>query len=281
MGFVTFYENADYNTNTAGYERTYEIQIEDPLEIVLLNSIINPVPVRSIKNTTSYFITLYYKRNDLDAFGNYIYIDKSSDIPNVTTENLFSPGFNGIVLQKELPDTNNEFNTYITNNESKRKPYDKVNVVIMTTEFTDNAENVPTVDKYERVAVETIPSSKSSIIYQQLQEQNEIKEKECKENQENRTLLINLLKQQHDYCKYYTKQSVVKNTEYEIEKGRLEKRIQALEKTNKALREQGSNTNTTNNKDSTYLYLYFVFIIDLFMLFYILYKHKDYFVGMK
>ena len=115
MGFVTFYENADYNTNTAGYERTYEIQIEDPLEIVLLNSIINPVPVRSIKNTTSYFITLYYKRNDLDAFGNYIYIDKSSDIPNVTTENLFSPGFNGIVLQKELPDTNNEFNTFITN----------------------------------------------------------------------------------------------------------------------------------------------------------------------
>ena len=66
----------------------------------------------------------------------------------------------------------------------------------------------------------------------------------------------------------------------------LKKEIQNLEQSNQRFKtfkesmdEEVKDKDITNNKDLTYLY--FLIIIDLFMLFYILYKHKDYFVGMK
>ena len=117
MGEVTFFEKVGFK----GKRRTCDIDNEDFYHIILYENAEEPILIHSIRNETNYLVTLYYKK-DSNAFGgNYIYIKENlSDIREVKNEDLFgwskgvSPEFNGIVLQKLLPDRRYEFNTVLS-----------------------------------------------------------------------------------------------------------------------------------------------------------------------
>ena len=272
MGEVTLFEKVGHS----GKRRTYDIDNEDFYQILLYENAEKPILIRSIINKTNYFITLYYKK-DSNAFGgSYIYIKQHlNDIRKVTNEDLFgrskgvSPEFNGIVLQKLLPDRIYEFNTVLSTWYSEQ-PYGN-DVSDMRYSFKESDEpkesDKPNILNAFKFMMEQNPSDvqpmRSPIT--------------CKGTNKNLNELIKILSQQYDHC-----QKLLLNLD--SEQKQLEQKIQNLEQMNQRLKtfqqyEEVKDNDTTNNKDL--MYLYFVIIIDLFMLFYILYKHKDYFVGMK
>ena len=199
----------------------------------------------------------------------YIYIKQHlNGIQKVTNEGLFgrskgvSPEFNGIVLQKLLPDTSYEFKTVLSTWYSEQ-PYGN-DVLDMRYSLKESDEpTVPNILNPLNILMGHNPSDikpmRSPIT--------------CKQTSEDLNKLIKNLSQQYDECQ-----------KLDSDQKQLEQKIQALEQMNQRLKtfqqyEEVKDNDTTNNKDS--MYLYFLIIIDLFMLFYILYKHKDYFVGMK
>ena len=269
MAYVTFYEKFDYK----GKRRTCNIDNEDFYHILVYENAKEPILIRSIINNTNFFITLYYKK-DSNAFGgNYIYIKENlSDIREVKNEDLFgwskgvSPEFNGIVLQKLLPDRRYEFNTVLSTWYSEQ-PYGN-DVSDMRYSFKESDEpkesDKPNILNAFKFMMEQNPSDvqpmRSPIT--------------CKGTNKNLNELIKILSQQYDHC-----QKLLLNLD--SEQKQLEQKIQELEQMNQRLKtfqqyEEVKDNDTTNNKHS--MYLYFVIIIDLFMLFYISYKHKDYFV---
>ena len=265
MGEVTFFEKAGFK----GKRRTCNIDNEDFYQILLYENAEEPILIRSIQNNTNYFVTLYYKK-DSDAFGgNYIYIKENlSDIRKVKNDDLFgwskgvSPEFNGIVLQKLLPDRIYEFKTVLSTWYSEQ-PYGN-DVLDMRYSLKESDEP-------------TVPNILNPFNFLMGHNPSDIKPMRsaitCKQNNEDLNKLIKNLSQQYDECQ-----------KLDSDQKQLEQKIQALEQMNQRLKtfqqyEEVKDNDTTNNEDS--MYLYFLIRIDLFMLFYILYKHKDYIIGMK
>ena len=276
MAYVTFYEKFDYK----GKRRTCNIDNEDFYHILVYENAKEPILIRSIVNKTNFFITLYYKK-DSNAFGgNYIYIKENlSDIREVKNEDLFgwskgvSPEFNGIVLQKLLPDRRYEFNTVLSTWYSEQ-PYG--NDVLDMRHSLKESDEPKESNLFTTLFIDPLMARTANSNVQPMRS-----ERTCKEINERLNKLINIMSEQYDGCKKH----LLKLDSQELQ---LKKEIQDLEQSNQRFKtfkesnqldEEVKDKDITNNKDLTYLY--FLIIIDLFMLFYILYKHKDYFVGMK
>ena len=276
MAYVTFYEKFGYK----GKRRTCNIDNEDFYHILVYENAKEPILIRSIINNTNFFITLYYKK-DSNAFGgNYIYIKENlSDIREVKNEDLFgwskgvSPEFNGIVLQKLLPDRRYEFNTVLSTWYSEQ-PYG--NDVLDMRHSLKESDEPKESNLFTTLFIDPLMARTANSNVQPMRS-----ERTCKEINERLNKLINIMSEQYDGCKKH----LLKLDSQELQ---LKKEIQDLEQSNQRFKtfkesnqldEEVKDKDITNNKDLTYLY--FLIIIDLFMLFYILYKHKDYFVGMK
>ena len=276
MAYVTFYEKFGYK----GKRRTCNIDNEDFYHILVYENAKEPILIRSIINNTNFFITLYYKK-DSNAFGgNYIYIKENlSDIREVKNEDLFgwskgvSPEFNGIVLQKLLPDRRYEFNTVLSTWYSEQ-PYG--NDVLDMRHSLKESDEPKESNLFTTLFIDPLMARTANSNVQPMRS-----ERTCKEINERLNKLINIMSEQYDGCKKH----LLKLDSQELQ---LKKEIQDLEQSNQRFKtfkesnqldEEVKDNDITNNKDLTYLY--FLIIIDLFMLFYILYKHKDYFVGMK
>ena len=276
MGSVTFYERTGYT----GTRRTYNLYDDTVDQILLYKNPTKPIVIRSIINKTNYFITLYYKK-DSNAFGgNYIYIKENlSDIREVKNEDLFgwskgvSPEFNGIVLQKLLPDRRYEFNTVLSTWYSEQ-PYG--NDVLDMRHSLKESDEPKESNLFTTLFIDPLMARTANSNVQPMRS-----ERTCKEINERLNKLINIMSEQYDGCKKHL-------LNFNSQELQLKKKFQDLEQINQRFKtfiesnqldEEVKDNDITNNKDLTYLY--FLIIIDLFMLFYILYKHKDYFVGMK
>ena len=220
MGEVTFFEKVGHR----GKRRTYDIDNEDFYQILLYENAEEPILIRSIINKTNYFISLYYKK-DSNAFGgSYIYIKQHlNDIRKVTNEDLFgrskgvSPEFNGIVLQKLLPDRIYEFNTVLSTWYSEQ-PYGN-DVSDMRYSFKESDEPKES-DK---------PNILNAFKFMMGQNPSDVQPMRspitCKGTNKNLNELIKILSQQYDDC-----QKLLLNLD--SEQKQLEQKIHELEQMN-------------------------------------------------
>ena len=263
MGIVTFFEDIDYNGNS----RTIDIGDRSAYQILLYKNTETPITIRSIQNHTNYIITLYYKK-DSNAFGDYIYIDKDiSDIQQVQHPSYYfwtkevSPLFSGIVLErKPMLYFTVEYN-YVIRNLNLFKPYDE-NVLDLRNELKKYTENVQTQP--------TPQQQQTDLQYASVTESAETdKYNECRNNREELIRKVHLKQMLYGQCQDSNKIKfdTIKNNHAE-QKAKLGKELQKLQQENKNLKTKG----TTGNKNS--MYSYFFAIVDLLMLFYILYKHN-------
>ena len=262
MGSVTFYEDTDLTGNGS----TFEIGDRTDYQILLYNDPTKPIVIRSIENTTNYFVILYYKNGDNAFGGKYINIKGNLRDINLVQHTYYtfwsqevSPEFNGIVLNKILPDTQflYEFNTVFSNNYFNSKPYNE-NVLDMTgdlNEINTKQTNTEETDSnvYPTSAETTLPTAPVEI------KKNNDPYNRCLEHIKERQKTIDHFNSRIESCEGIFNSDVLplKN-----EQTRLEKTVMELEQQNTELKNNGSTITV------------FVIIVDLLIFFYILYRHN-------
>lgn len=260
MGSVTFYEDTDLTGNGS----TFEIGDRTDYQILLYNDPTKPIVIRSIENTTNYFVILYYKNGDNAFGGKYINIKGNLRDINLVQHTSYvfwsqevSPEFNGIVLQKILPDTQLSYvYDVVLSNYLNTKPYDE-NVLGMRGYLneinTDQTSTEETSDNVDPTSAETTLQSTPVEIKNVNDPYNRCIE-DNKEKQKN----IDHFKSRIENCEGIFNSEVLplKN-----EQTRLEITVMELEQQN------------TELKNTTFIHLFVIFV-DLLILFYILYRHN-------
>ena len=266
MGSVTFYERTGYT----GTRRTYNLNDDTADQILLYKDPKKPIVIRSIENKTTYFITLYYKKDDNAFGGNYIYIKESlNDIQQVqyrwTTilpieypwSKEISPEFNGIVLQQIVPDSQEwyVFNTIFFN--LNKEPFDKDNVVDMTYTFNE------TINKTKNISKSNFKSTTASSTLDTAPIENDLYEQCKQKNQEIENDIDD-----------YTSRVRNCNDTFDRDVRPLFEEKKDLHKTIYLLEQQNAKLKSNYNGSSISSIHLVVIFVDLSILFYILYKHN-------
>lgn len=291
MGSVTFWEGIDYTGNS----KTIRIKDTTHSKILLYENAVEPIVIRSIKNYTNnkYIVALYYKYGS-DAFGGpVLYIE--SDLSDINKANAYffflfydvDPSFNGVILLRKTLNKNIIYNYVMIN---APKAYDDINKILDLrndlqtntldqtdtdpqpsdiVEETNPSNNIETTNVSE--ADQTQPTTLQTDLQYALVQQSAETDKynACTNNRDNLIREVSIKNVLYDKCESTKSFKInrIKNNHAE-QKSKLAKELQKLQQENNNLKTKG----TTGNKNS--MYSYFFVIVDLLMLFYILYKHN-------
>ena len=250
--------------------------------------------IRSIKNDTNneYIVALYYKFGLLFG-GPVLYIE--SDLSDINKAKAYfslfydvDPSFNGVILLRKTLNENIVYNSVTLD---QPNPYDDINKILdlrndLQTNTPDQTETDPQPGDITNPSNEmnvsegdqTQPTPlQTDLQFALVTESAETdKYNKCRKNREDLIKEVSIKNVLYGKCQTTKSFKIdrIKNNHAE-QKAKLAKELQKLQQENENLKTKG----TTGNKNS--MYSYFFVIVDLLMLFYILYKHKDYFIGMK
>ena len=262
MRSVTFWEGIGYGGNS----RTIDIGDTTHPKILVYENPDKPIVIRSIKNYTNneYIVALFYNYISY-GLGQFVLLIESdlSDINKVWAYIIYStvrPSFNSVMLLRKTTLPKNIVYNYVSIN--TYNSYNNENALDMTKEFNENTENVQTqpTPQQQQTDLQFAPVTESA---------ETDKYNECRDNREELIRKVHLKNVQNSKCESTNsiKSDRIKNNHAE-QKSKLEKELQKLQQENNNLKTKG----TTGNKNSMYSYLFI--IVDLLMLFYILYKHS-------
>ena len=251
--------------------------------------------IRSIKNYTNneYIVALFYNYISYGLGEFFLLIESDlSDINTVTPYLKYTTvhsSFNSIIILLRKTLAKHIVYNYVHMNRSK--PYDDINKILdlrndLQTNTPDQTETDPQPDDITNPSNEmnvsegdqTQPTPlQTDLQFALVTESAETdKYNKCRKNREDLIKEVSIKNVLYGKCQTTKLIKIHKiNKIHAEQKAKLAKELQKLQQENENLKTKG----TTGNKNS--MYSYFFVIVDLLMLFYILYKHKDYFIGMK
>lgn len=265
MGSVTFWEGIGYGGNS----RTIDIGDTTHPKILVYENPDKPIVIRSIKNYTNneYIVALFYNYISY-GLGEFVLLIESdlSDINKVWAYIIYStvrPSFNSVMLLRKTTLPKNIVYNYVSIN--TYNSYNNENALDMTKEFNENTENVQTLPTQP-----TPQQQQTDLQFAPVTESAETgKYNECRDNREELIRKVHLKTVVYNKCQTSKSIKIDRiNKNHAEQKSKLEKELQKLQQENNNLKTKG----TTGNKNS--MYSYFFVIVDLLMLFYILYKHN-------
>ena len=262
MGSVTFWEGIGYGGNS----RTIDIGDTTHPKILVYENPDKPIVIRSIKNYTNneYIVALFYNYISY-GLGQFVLLIESdlSDINKVWAYIIYStvrPSFNSVMLLRKTTLPKNIVYNYVSIN--TYNSYNNENALDMTKELIENTENVQTqpTPQQQQTNLQFAPVTESG---------ERDKYVECRNNREELIAKVHLKQMLYDQCQRSNKSNFDSiNKIHAEQKSKLAKELQKLQQENNNLKTKG----TTGNKNL--MYSYFFVIVDLLMLFYILYKHN-------
>ena len=264
MGSVTFYEDTAFDGNST----TYIIKDKTYSKILLYEDAVKPIVIRSIKNYTNneYIVALYYKYWH-NAFGRLkLYIE--SDLNNINEATPFmdnfnvNPSFNGVMLlRKKIFGKNITYNNVESN---FSKAYDDINEILdlRKTNTPDQTDTDPQPDNtiVEETSATVDPTSAPTTL--------STAPVEIKNDNDQYNQCIQKNQQLERYIRHYESRNVNCTNTFNTHVLPLIKEQKKLEETVKELEKQN-----TELKNTTFIHM-FVIIVDLLILFYILYQHN-------
>jgi len=265
MESVTFYQRAGFKGNS----RTYDFEYTSDYQILLYNNPTKEITIRSISNNMNYFITLYYKKDENAFGGTYINIKEDLNDINLIQHTYYtfwsqevSPEFNGIVLQKILPQqTWYRFNIVLFS--ENKKPYGNA-VLDLTDQYYETiVDQTDTNSETDSTSINVDSTTAPTTLNTAPVEIKNVNDPytQCMEDIKVRQQSIDIFKSRIENCEGIFNRDVLPLIN---QQRKLEETFQELEKQNTELKSNNNGSNIT----------VFVIIVDLLILFYILYQHN-------